>query len=91
MTNLLTLKRCILAFKNLSTIVLIRYLGKGYPSDYTGPTSRALRPSWNEAKGLAISQLGGSLVDGPKKLKTVMVWGVGGNPEPGLVTGEIIV
>jgi len=28
---------------------------------------------WNEFKGLAISQLEGSLADGPKKVKAIMV------------------
>ena len=83
-------KQCISAFKNLSKIVLMYDLGRGYPSSYTGWMSGQSELLWNEVKDLATSQLEGSLVDGPKRLKTVMMWGVENRPEPGLVVEEIV-
>lgn len=56
-------------------IVLIHCLGNGYPAGW--------RPSWmswqsglvwNEIRDLAISQLEGSSVSGPKKLKAITTW-----------------
>ena len=54
-------QRCISAFGNLSTIRLIFC------------DSLASDPVWDEVKGLAIRQLKGSLVDGPKRLKTIVL------------------
>lgn len=88
--SLLISKQRITAFKNLSKIVLIHYLGYGYRrSGYKGWVRSRSARVWNEVKDVAISQLEGSLADGPKKLKIIIAWAMGGL-EPGLVVEEII-
>jgi len=45
---------------------------------------------WSGIKGVAVSRLEGSCADGPKKLKTVVLW-AGDNHEPEMVVEEITV
>jgi len=73
--SLPALKQCIHPFKNLSMIVLIYRLGKGYPTGWHPSWMRGRSGLWwNEGKDLAISQLEGSSVGCPKKLKVVTLW-----------------
>lgn len=82
------LKRCVSAFKNLSNITLIHRIGRGCYRGYPRWKSGIV---WNEFRDLAISQLEGSLADGPKKLRIIEVSVQGDQFEPELVTEEIIV
>jgi len=75
------------AFKNLSAIQLVYNLSRGgVPGQRSGPPELV----WNDLKAAAISQLEGSCADGPKRLKTVVMW-AGGEFEPEVETEEIIV
>jgi len=87
-TEFPVLKEYISAFKNLSTIQLVYRLSEapGHPSRLSEPKEVV----WNDLKGVAISQLENSYTDGPKKLKTVVLW-VGENLEPNMVEEEIAV
>jgi len=82
------LKQCISTFKNLSTIILIHRLGRDFYGGYPRWKSGIV---WNGFKELAISQLEGSLTDGPKKLKTIEVFVEYDQFEPKLVAEERIV
>jgi len=80
------LTQCISAFKNISTIQLVY-------SPLRGRDDLKLDLVWNELKDGTISQLEGSLTDGPKRLKIVLFLGrwIWTNLEPKLVVEEIIV
>ena len=76
------------AFKNLSTIHLVYRLSKApdHPDRRSGPSEVV----WNALKGVAIRQLEGSCADGPKTLKTVILW-TEDNIKPKLMMEEIAV
>lgn len=76
------------AFRNISTIVLIRRLQLSM--DYSVWNIRGMDRKWDELKDLAISRLQGSSAGGPKKLKTVTILH-GKNIVPVLEMEEIVV
>ena len=80
------LEQCFSAFKDLSTIQLVY-------SPLRGRDDLALDLAWNELKDGAITQLMGSLVDGPKRLKIVLFLGrwILTDLEPKVVVEEIVV
>ena len=82
------LEQYISGFKNLSTIQLVRRLSRAPRHPNRGKRRSEL--VWNGIKGAAISQLEGSSVDGPKKLRTVAVWAAD-NLEPKMVVEEITI
>ena len=93
--SLPALKQCISAFRNLSTIRLVYFPLRGGGSvgdtDWIRPASVLV---WNEVKSVAIGQLRGSSVDGPKRLKTITPFlGLRTRVEfePKLVVEEIVV
>ena len=73
-TRIPKLKQYISAFENLSTIQLTYHLSRGDVPGYPSRRSGAQELTWNDLKGTAISQLESSRADGPKKLKTVVLW-----------------
>ena len=79
------LEQCFSAFKNLSTIQLIY-------SPLRGRDDLASDLVWNELKDGTISQLKGSLADGPKRLKIILFLGrwIWTDLEPKMVVKEIV-
>ena len=91
-TSLTVPKQCISAFKNLSTIELLFYVSRGIEFHWTGEKSmsRESKLPWNEVKDASTIQLQGSSADGPKKLRTVVVFPSPWN-EPESVVEEVLV